>query len=106
MGNPHFCSFFLISIMSARLLSFLTCSCLYCCDDDVDDDDDDDVDDGDDDVDDDDDDDDDNDDDVDDDDDDLGESEDKDDSHGAIEEHPCDPGHRLEKPVADVWHNA
>ena len=49
MGNPHFCSFFLISIMSARLLSFLTCSCLYCCDDDDDDDDDDDVDDGDDD---------------------------------------------------------
>ena len=42
----------------------------------------------------------------DDDDDDLGESEDKDDSHGAIEEHPGDPGHRLEKPVADVWHNA
>ena len=38
--------------------------------------------------------------------DDLGESEDKDDSHGAVEEHPGDPGHRLEKPVADVWHNA
>ena len=39
-------------------------------------------------------------------DDDLGESEYKDDGHGAVEENPSDPGHRLEKPVADVRHNA
>ena len=36
----------------------------------------------------------------------LSESEDKDDCHCAIEEHPCDSGHGLEKPVADVWHHA
>ena len=36
----------------------------------------------------------------------LGEGEDKDDCHGAIEEHPCDSGHGLEKPVADVRHHA
>ena len=36
----------------------------------------------------------------------LGESEHKDDCHGAIEEHPCDSGHGLEKPVADVRHHA
>ena len=39
-------------------------------------------------------------------DDDLGESEYKDDGHGAVEENPSDPGHRLEKPVTDVRHNA
>ena len=37
---------------------------------------------------------------------DLGESEYKDDGHGAVEKNPSDPGHRLEKPVADVRHNA
>ena len=37
---------------------------------------------------------------------DLGESEYKDDGHGAVEENPSDPGHRLEKPVTDVRHNA
>ena len=37
---------------------------------------------------------------------DLGESEYKDDGHGAVEKNPGDPGHRLEKPVTDVRHNA
>jgi len=37
---------------------------------------------------------------------DLGESEYKDDCHGAIEENTSDSRHCLEKPVTDVRHNA
>ena len=36
----------------------------------------------------------------------LGESEYKDDCHGAIEENTSDSRHCLEKPVTDVRHNA